>query len=406
MPTVQINTRVQADLSSNREKLDFAANIALLEADEAPFTAILNKFPRVMTGNRTRRWLDDEVQPEVVTSAAQTNQNASSVTLTVTAGFGLRLAKGDLLRHNTSGEVLLVTAVSTDAITVTRNYGQGDSTPGYTTRLATILTGAYLTIIGNAFMQGHLLPGIKNTKEIERLNHTQEQRTPLGVSETVIASDLYGEQEWPYEIRKKRTEHHRRLEFQHLYGVPVQGTKAIADATNTAPAAAAGLDFYISEYASADKKTNVGGDITQQEFLNHLESAFQYSSQLVCFTPRKLRFAIDFWGLSKINTFVGGTAFGMKVVRWDTNDGSVIFVTERLNRDPLGTDGVRAHFVNMDNVALVYFNNIGPTRFRNLMSYEADGSTVKKSEWTTISALQVRLIDTHSLISNITSYSA
>ena len=394
--------RAQADLSTNREKLSFAADIALLDAESSPFTTILNKFPRKTAGSRTHRFLDDVVFPE--TDQIDGEQTAADTTILVDNGG--RFAKCDLVRVNSSGEVMLVLSVSVNTLTVDRDYGEQDTTPGYTARADTLPDNGYLTIIGNTFEQGHTIAPIKNTVEVERYQHLQQQRTSFGISETVAASELYGEQEWPYEMRKKRTEHHRKLEYQHIWGLPVQGDKGLYDGTNnTNPNAAFGVDFFIGEYASADKKTTQA-DITQSEFLDHLESTFEHSHKLVCLCPRLLGTALDFWGISKLNTFVGGEKFGMKIRHWDSNDGEVIFVTERLVKDPAGTDGVSALFLNMGSVALTYYSNIGATKMREPIRYvNSDGATLMKAEWDTISGIEMRKPDEHSRIDGMISYS-
>ena len=96
----------------------------------------------------------------------------------------------------------------------------------------------------------------------------------------------------------------------------------------------------------------------------------------------------------------------MKIRHWDSNDGEVIFVTERLAKDPAGTDGVSAFFLNMVSVALTYYSNIGATKMREPIRYvNSDGATLMKAEWDTISGIEMRKPDEHSRIDGIISYS-
>ena len=74
-------------------------------------------------------------------------------------------------------------------------------------------------------------------------------------------------------------------------------------------------------------------------------------------------------------------------------------------KDP-GTDGAYAFFVDMDDVSLVTYSNIGSTRLRQLEPYKADGKTIKQAEYQTIGCLEVRTPQKHSVIKDVTSYGA
>lgn len=402
MALIARGTKAQTNLSTNREKLDMAEQIALLEPDAAKFTTLTMRTNKGTTQATTHRWLDDELQPDEVQINDATTGSAGSVTITVDDGNAF--AAGDLVLVNASKEVMLVTAISTNDLTVTRDYGQG-GTPGYTARADSTSDNAWLTIIGNAFEQGHPLPSIKNFQEVERTNIVQDLRTPFGVTEIVAATAQYGENDWPYQMRKKGIEHLRNLERQNVQGVAVTSDLSLYATTNTAPGAAAGIDFYIREYGDSARQISQT-EITQTEFLDAIEAMFAFGGQnkLLLASPT-LRTAFDFWGISKLNTFVAGTVFGMKINRWESSWGTIAIVTEEILRDP-GSDGETSYFVDLDNVKFVTLQGIGGTRLRMLRPYEADGSTIKQAEWNTIGCLEVRSASTHGYLTGVTSYAA
>jgi hypothetical protein len=278
---------------------------------------------------------------------------------------GNAFTAGDLVMVNASKEIMLVTAVSTNDLTVTRDYGEG-GTPGYVARADSINDDAWLTIIGNAFEQGHPLPNIKNFAEVERTNVVQDLRTPFGVTEIVAATAQYGENDWPYQMRKKGVEHLRNWERQNVQGVAVTSDRTLYASSNTAPGTAAGIDFYIREYAAAGRKISQT-ELTQSEFLSALRVIFANGSQnkLLLASPL-LREAMDFWGISKLNTFVAGTVMGMKINRWESSFGTVAIVTEEILRAPAATEGETSYFIDLDNVKLCYLQGIGNTRLRML----------------------------------------
>lgn len=402
MALIARGTKAQTNLSTNREKFDFAEQIALLEPDAAKFTTLTMRTNKGTTGATTHRWLDDELQPDEVQINDSTDSSTAELVFTVDNGNAF--AVGDLVLINASKEVVLVTSISTNDITVTRDYGEA-GTPGYVARAAVIADNAWLTIMSNAFEQGHPLPAIKNFQEVERTNIVQDLRTPFGVTEIVAATDQYGENDWPYQMRKKGVEHLRNLERQNVQGVAVTSDLSLFVTNNTAPGSAAGIDFYIREFGDAARQITQT-QLTQTEFLDALQAMFAFGGQnkLLLASPT-LRTAFDFWGISKLNTFVAGTVFGMKINRWESSWGTVSIVTEEILRDP-GTDGETSYFIDLDNVKIVTLQGIGQTRLRLIDPYKSDGSTIKQAEWNTISCLEVRSAGTHGYITGVTSYAA
>ncbi|MEA1999264.1 MAG: DUF5309 family protein [Euryarchaeota archaeon] len=394
--------RAQTNFSTNREKLDFAEGIALLDPNENPFTLATLKFGRGTSGNIKHSWLEDELQPE-------TDQNGdtalSSSATTITVDNNDRFAAGDLVRHDSTKEVMLVTALDGETgIVVTRDYGQG-GTPGYTARADTIAADDYLTIIGNAFEQGHDLPTMKSTIETEKYNFCQDLRTPFGISEIAAAAAVRGEADWPYQMRKNGIEHARQNEYKNFWGVPQVGDKTLYSTSNTAPATAGGAYYYINANSGSDRNISQA-ELTQTEFRDGLEAMFEYGSrQKMAFCAPIFRSALDYWGISKLNTFSEKTVFGMNVAKWVSSHGTIIFVTHKMLKDP-GSDGAFMFVFDMKHIKNITYSNIGSTRLRMLKPYESDGSTIKKAEYQTIGCIEFKNAKCHGLYKGVTSYAA
>ena len=405
MPTVATGNRAQDSWATDREDLDFADRIALLNPNENPLTLIAMRMGKGTSGNIKHQWVDDETQP--VHAQLEGTALTAAVTFDVTSGEGARFAVGDIVRTiNAANEIMLITAVSTDELAVDRDYGQGGS-PGYTARAADIADNTYIEIIGNAFEQGHPLPVVKNTQEVIRFNFCQDMRTPAGITEVAAAARVHGEQDWPYQLRKKGIEHMNYWERTNMWGVAEDGDQGAFDGTNNvAPQAAGGLYFYINEYASASRQI-VQADITQQEFLDFLEVGFEFGSrQKVLFAPALLRSAIDFWGIAKLNTTPDTKAFGIDVSKWISSHGMVTIVTHKLLKDPLGSSGVWAFLIDVEELKWITYSNIGATKLRMVDPYGSDGSTLKQAEYQTLGCLEFRQPEKHAMLERMTSYSA
>lgn len=401
-PTVVTTTRAQTNFSTNREKLDFAEGIALLDPNENPFTLISMKMARGTSGNIKHSWLEDQLVPE--TDCLNNASNVSSSATGLIVDNVTRFAIGDLVMHNQTRESMLVTSVGTNYIGVVRDYG---SSEGWTARAAQIDDNDYLTKIGNAWEQGATLPTARSTVEVERYNYCQDQRTPFAMSEVAAAAAVHGEKDWPFQMRKAGIEHQRKLEYQNIWGMPYVGDKGIyASATgNTAPQTAGGIWYYMNRYADSARKVSQA-EITMAEFLSFIEAGFKYGSrEKVMYCAPILRSALDFWGISKLNTFSEQSLFGIDVAKWVSSHGTIFFVTHKMLEEP-GSDGAFNFLLDMQNIKWVTYSDIGSTRLRNLDPYAATGETSKKAEYETISCIEFKLPDTHAVLYGVTSYAA
>ena len=95
MPTVQTGERAQDSWATDREDLDFADRIALLNPNENPLTLIAMRMGKGTSGNIKHQWVDDETQPVFVQMSGAATTTAT--TFDLTAGEGARLQVGDLL---------------------------------------------------------------------------------------------------------------------------------------------------------------------------------------------------------------------------------------------------------------------------------------------------------------------
>ena len=401
-----LTTRARVNFSSNREMLDFAEGIALLDPNENPFTLATMKFNTKNTGNIKHSWLFDELVPEsdTVNGAATTAETA------LTMDNVTYIATGDVLRLNASNETVLVTGISTNTLTVIRDYGA--TSGAYTALAATVADGAYVTIIGNAFEAGHQLPTEKSTKEIQIDNFCQDQRTPFGVTEVAAAAAVRGEDDWPYQMKKSGITHMRKVEYQNFWGHPMPGDLGLSSSGtgNSDPAAAAGIMHYLT---GGTGFSGTGSDrileqteLTESEFRNWLKFAFRYGSRdKVLFAAPIIRDGFDLWGISKLQTVVADNVMGMNVLKWQSSHGNITIITHKMLEDP-GSDGAYAFLLDMEDVSWLNYSHLGSTRLRNLDPYRATGKTKKQAEWQTIGCLEIKTPQKHAVIKGVTSVAA
>jgi hypothetical protein len=176
-PTVVTGSRLTTvGISSARRRVEMLDQIFQYDANATPTLAILSKrAPQSVSGSPKYQHLEDQPLPVKTTFSA--GYNATVTTIVVAAGTGAYFRVGDLVLFPTAvgiaapGEVVLVTTVATDTLTVTRNYN-GDGVNG-----GAVSSGENLQIIGNVNAEFAGARTIKTTTEVTQTNFTQIIRT-------------------------------------------------------------------------------------------------------------------------------------------------------------------------------------------------------------------------------------
>lgn len=396
MPTIT-SSKGTGNLSTNRVRISMAEGIALLNPNENPFTLLTQKYSKIAIGSYIRRWLTDVLRPEVDQINYSTGYASDATSLVVDNGD--YFAVGDLHRVFDSGEVLLTTAISTDTLTVTRNWpGAGSGEPGYNVAL---VDDDYLEFIGNVNEEGATAPAAIHTLEVEYSNLSQIQRTVLELTNTDIAMLMHGEQDLPYEVRKKGIEHARKVEFQHLFG-----GKPKSDTSGTHPKrGAAGIWWFLRKYGDADRVKSES-EITESEFMTWIMHCFRYGSPTkFLYAPPLLIEAISRWGYAKLELHMGEETGGIAIHKWATPHGNTInIINHKMLEGPaVGTAGGHAFLLDMNDIKYCHVRGRDTAL---LMGREANDADKKKQEYLVESTLQMKNFKHHGYLYGFTSFAA
>ena len=135
-------------------------------------------------------------------------QNATSLTVQ----NGARFQPGDLVRPDASTEVLQVTAVAGNVLTVVRGYGA--------TTKATLTNGKRLSILGNAAIEGADASTARFTARSRKVNYTQIFSATVEVSGSMRAARQHGiDDELEYQKQERLRDLLRDLENCVINGV-------------------------------------------------------------------------------------------------------------------------------------------------------------------------------------------
>ena len=157
-------------------------------------------------------WLEDSLLPNTDSvNDATISDPANETTFTVANGIRFRI--GDQLKLDGKSEVMLVTNIAGDDLTVTRQYG---GSPG-----STLVNGNVIIIIGNAALEGDAAPTSRFTNRSRKQNYTQIFTASVEVSGSQLAAQTIGlADELDFQKQERLRELLRDLENCVINGYP------------------------------------------------------------------------------------------------------------------------------------------------------------------------------------------
>ncbi|MDO4732464.1 MAG: DUF5309 family protein [Bacillota bacterium] len=371
--------RMTNNIAASRRMVDMAKDIALLDPNEAPFLTflkVLREDCRVVY-NPKFEWLEDDLLETWSRVSGDVSASASSIPVADASIFRV----GDVLKLPASGENLLVTAVSDDALTVVRGYGS--------TAAASIADQAALLNIGPAMEENSSMRVAKSTQETNGYNYTQIFRTPIALSGTEAASMLHGGKDRAYQRRKASIEHKRDIARALYFGQRKE------DLSGTAPRRSMGG---LVEMLGDNNKVSFDSSNNPLSYRNFdskvAREVFRHGSQnkLLIAGPN-LAAAINSWADKKLVTDVSKDTYGLRVKNLITTYGDL-----KVIYDPLLEGEIYEGYgfvLDTENVRYAYLDGRDTKLNVGVQSPGLDGIV---DEFLTECSLELRLPQTHMVI--------
>jgi hypothetical protein len=188
---------------------DVADLIGIISPYETPLLDALGDPLRAATSTH-HEWLEDELLPNKDSIDDQSISSPSSETDFDVAN-GSRFQVGDQIQVEGSAELMLVTAISTDTLTVVRGYSD--------TTAEDLVDGQVINILGNAALEGSDKPSARFTNRTRGGNYTQIFTAAVEVSGTDMAAGQLGlSDEMDYQKAERLRELIRDLENTVING--------------------------------------------------------------------------------------------------------------------------------------------------------------------------------------------
>ena len=338
----------------NQRVVDMADKIYLLEPNAAPLYVLVSKLNKRVAINTKVEWIEDVLNPSWTTL----NENilavsaASAEAVAVTDGSIFNV--WDVVKIPSTGEVMLVSAISSNTVTMIRDY-TGDATG------SSAASGSDIVIIGSAFTEGSSASALLtlSTQTVAKYNYLQIFRKSVELTKTLANSELYGGADRPYQRKKKGIELMRDLERTFLYGRrAMDATTTLADAGNLNRRMTAGIDYYIT----TNDTSSVAG-MTEAEFEGFLRSVFRYgSSSRYLFCAPLILSVISLWAQGKLQMFPKDKTYGIAISQYLSPHGTVNLVKELMLENAGGVSstsnfGGYAFAIELEDVVYRYHTN-------------------------------------------------
>jgi len=372
-------------------KYDVADVISLLDVARYPMLAILTnagKDPVTKQGEALKKkettdpefkWFEDKFGArEDIIAASQ----SGATTLVVTNGAYFSI--GDVLlcvkstqgTNNPTGEVMLVTNVATNTLTLVRQVGDASLGGGL------LQQNDVIWIIGNANEEGAGLREIKATTVAEALNYCQIFRTTIGLTETARNTQGWTkESDFDYQTRKKGIEHLVDIERAFMFGKKELITSGVHPKRFTG-----GAFQRIAQVVS-----NIA---TRDDFNGYLRTLFAHgNTEKYLFSSGYVVDKIGNFAHDKLQVVQGEKTFGLSIIKYLSPHGTLnIIKHDLLTGDLYGKSAVG---VDMEALTFRYLSNRDT---KLLTNRQAAGEDSNVNEYLTECGLQLEQPERHAVV--------
>lgn len=280
-----------------------------LENDKAALATMVSKLSKKKAHAQRIDWMEDQLNPK---SDLVNQANEAAIGTSIVVDNGGYFRAGDLVKVPRTGEVISVTSVATNTLTVVRGAGN--------TAAALIQNREPLLIMSNAAGQGSTLGTARTTKEVQSTNYMQILRSHFEVTGTEArigkAGGHYDESDTVTQRRKKALEHARDINLTAYWGE----AKLLAGGK--------GLAGGVVERIPVGNRDSTA-TLTETALNTALRTMFRYgSSTKTLFCSRQVAGIIDGLLRDRLRMSVGDKVGGNHFTEYQSTHGKIRIVPD------------------------------------------------------------------------------
>lgn len=366
---------------------DFGKTVAELESSAAPLVVLTQRLNKDKVINPKYTWFEDQLQARFDTVNNGPGYLSTDTSIVVTTGT--MWAADDLLYVTRTGELLRVTAVSTNTLTVVRGVGS---------TAAALNNAEEILRIGSAAMQGAADKPARSTNPTEVFNYTQIEREPIEITGTAKSTaNRVTPADWDRAIAHAGIEHSKNKEYACMFGHPSIDTSGAQPRTTTG-----GFNHYATSNI-----TDVGGQMTESEFYDAIRPVFRYDSMAprAAFCAGRTVDIINAYGRGKLELIQADKdkTYGLDINQMVGPGGRVVNLIVHWLLEG-ATFGNQIWLVNLKHAGYRYLHgDNGPRDTHTRENIQAPGVDGQKNEILTEFGFVLANPQAHGKIVNITS---
>lgn len=384
MPDVS-GQRLTTNVLSDQIAIDLGNEIDLLEPDSQPLAVFSRRAGKSATVAPKFSWLTDASRARYTAINNSGGYTTSATSIAVDSGADI--AAQDTILNTRTGELMRVTAVSTNTLTVVRGVGNSG------TGVAMNDNDEILTV-ASAAVEGDVSKDPQSNNPEKVTNYTQIFREPFAESGTMMATgNQVNPVDFTLQAKKAGIEHAKNIEYALLLGHKDAATVSGAELRTTG-----GVIPQIST-----NQTDAGGALTEDEWNSFLFTGMRYNStkRALLLASGNVVMALNKFPASKQVTKNDDTTYGMNVTQWQSPFGTLSLVYHPLlEGSKYGGYGL---CVDLDQVDYRFLAANGVSRdtklYPNRQENDRDG---RKSEYLTEAGCAWGNEKRHALLTGVT----
>jgi len=374
-------------IDRDRRDIDISSDIYKLLPDANPFLVILMQARKNPVNSLEYIWFDEEPASWKTKVASSYGDDPGDTTIEVADG-SIFVAK-DIAKNTRTGEILFITEVSNNTLTVERQYGYEEISSSHIggTERASGAVDDYLLRLGNAMEENSRAPDTRAYQPIKLYNYVQTFRLPFDASNDVTHEGKATNEDERTRLRRiKAIEHRMDIERALLFG---ERNEHIASKRRTTGGL---MQFIKTNYY--DVGTSNQGILTEPEWENFCEMAFDWGSDRKLFIcSRRVGSIINQFAAGRINTVSGEESYGLRLQEYQSFHGQIMIAPSKVfEKEYYGDMGV---MVDIENIDYRPFAGEDSTLKMNIQEPDRDGW---KDEYMTKVGSRVRLEKTHAVL--------
>lgn len=332
-PTMLSATRGMTNNVTGRIVQEIDEDIAYIEPNAAPVTTALMLAQKKMKSVSQRKFEWIEQDPRSWVADIPGTLLAGATSIAVGTGQGSRFAAGDTARVTETGDVVRITSISTDTLTVVPGIGNSGSSSA-TTAATTLVR------LAHAGEEGADIGTLKSVQETIPYNYLQKIRTAYGMTWEQMSSSLHGASDPAVQKKVQLIEHKKEIDRMIMFGKRDIGTGAESQEITYS----GGFDYFISTNV-----WNLGGNVpTDLQVIDWLSYVMQYGpngnregsgSKIAICSPNWITLFSKF-GLDKssynadLGEEFGAGPIGIKVKVYQSSHGDLILMKHPMLTGP------------------------------------------------------------------------